>query len=87
MIVTVRFESAACSFEKTVSIDALPDIGDDVLVKPVGDWVTLFGDEPVFGHVQDRSFVEADALPIPEAFRRDGYGSTFQCILTVRHHG
>lgn len=60
MIAHIRFEGANLRFEKTVTLATLPDVGDLVRVKPVGEWVALFGDGPVGGYVKSRSFVERD---------------------------
>lgn len=83
MLARIRFEGAQLRFEKKVVLEALPDIGDAVRVKPVGDWITLFGDEPVNGVVRGRMFIEADVPNVPDAYRLNDY-PTMHVIIDVQ---
>jgi hypothetical protein len=86
MLVTIRFEGKSLSFEKTVALDLLPDVTDRVRVSPVGNWVEMFGDEPVNGIVQERTFVEIEAVTkrSEDGNRTWHTPATLRCILDVR---
>ena len=78
MYVTIHFEGEGLRFTKDVVLDALPDVGDAVRIRPVGA-----GDDPVNGIVTGREFVEADIPYIPGTYFLDAT-PTMTCILDVR---